>query len=172
MYKRIALAVAAVMLMTSAATAGNEVLGFQAHPRICALAQRPAGPDNWTMSLNGGADFTYEWLLIGADFTLHDILQEAEVYPFDSTFTAKAGIYHDDQMGKLFSIPAEPYFLFIVARPEGPHRWSPGFEGGVNFIVDPLYIGANYSVRDAWLDDDKNAYPWDGEFGLGVGARW
>jgi len=68
-------------------------LGVPTHPYTAITLSRPSGPDDWSTGFEAGVEFDIEPIWIGIEYTLHDILDETEVYEWDGTFSLKAGLY-------------------------------------------------------------------------------
>lgn len=162
---------------------GHEIFGLETHPYVGLTALRPSSSDDdatggeivsesWTVGLVAGVDVDVEPFWVGASYDLFDVLDEENSYPFDGAFTVHLGLYRGDSTGSLYDLKAEPYVAITLTRPSGPDEWSTGFEGGVEFLLEPLYIGAEYELHDILTDDEDEVYPFDGTFTLSVGAYW
>jgi len=147
---------------------GYGVLGLTVRPYAHVLAQRPSGPDDWSMGLGGGAKIEWQPIWGAVEYTFHDVLDDWDTFPYDGTFTAKLGVYKAP--AKDARVVASPHAAFIIARPTGPDDWSPGFEAGVEFILDPIYLGLDYTLRDIFLGKNDEVYDWDSELALGLGV--
>lgn len=172
--KTLVLALAAVLFMATAAVAEtrptHRFLGLDTHPYAALEATRPSGPDTWSVGFAAGVEIDIDPFWIGLDYQLHDALDTEELYGWDGTFTTFLGLYKGDGDSKLFTVPTYPYAGFVLARPSGPDQWSPGFVAGLEVDLNPLFVAVDYTLRDILSEDE--AYPWDGEFALKLGAYW
>jgi hypothetical protein len=150
----------------------HDLLGLDTHPYVAIAFDRTSGDDaQWTAGVTGGVEVDFDPFWIGLGYTLHDILTEDQVVPWDGTAFAKLGLYQGG-IGSLGSVPTYVHAAVVAAVPTGPDKLSLGFESGFEFDLDPIYGGLTYTLRDIWLDDDDEVYPWDGEFGVQVGMYW
>lgn len=183
MFKRIALALVALTMAVPAladekadklderSRPEHEVLGIQTHPYIAMTFDRTSGSHaQWTTGITGGVEVDYDPVWLGIGYTLHDVLSEVQVVPWNGTAFAKLGLYQGG-IGHLGSVPTYVHAAVVLAVPTGPDQLSLGFESGFEFDVDPIYAGLSYTLRDTW-DDDDESYPWDGEFGIQLGLYW
>jgi hypothetical protein len=150
----------------------RELWGVATHPYIEFNSDRTSGDHAaWTNGVTAGVELATDPLWLGLGYTLHDILAEREVVPWDGTAFAKLGLYQGG-LGNLGSVPTYIHAAVVLAVPTGPDKLALGVEAGFEFDVDPLYAGLRYTVRDTWVDDDDAVYPWNGELGVAVGLYW
>lgn len=150
----------------------RELLGIATHPYIEFNSDRISGSEaQWTNGISAGVEVDVAPFWIGLGYTMHDILSEVQVVPWDGTAHAKLGLYQGG-LGKLGSVPTYIHAAVVFAVPTGPDKLSLGVEAGFEFDIDPIYAGLRYTQRDTWVGDDDEVYPWDGEFGASMGIYW
>jgi hypothetical protein len=150
----------------------HEVLGLETHPYIEFNSDRTSGNEAaWTTGVSAGVEVDLDPFWLGIGYTLHDVLAEVQVVPWDGTAYGKLGLYQGG-VGQLGSVPTYIHAAVVLAVPTGPDKLSLGFETGFEFDLDPLYAGVRYTLRDIWVGDDDEVYPWDGEFGIQIGTYW
>jgi hypothetical protein len=150
----------------------HEILGLTTHPYVEFNSDRVSGHDaQWTNGVSAGVELDFGTPWLGLGYTLHDILSERQTVPWDGTAFAKLGLYQGG-IGSLGSVPTFVHAAVVLAVPTGPDKLSLGVEAGFEFDVDPIYAGLRYTLRDTWVGDDDEVYPWDGEFGVAVGLYW
>lgn len=157
---------------------GHDLWGLEVHPYVGLIALRPTGSDsadavseNWTIGLTAGVDVDLEPFWVGASYDLYDVLDDDGSYPFDGAFALHLGLYRGNADPDA-EIPIEPYAAITLTRPSGPDEWSTGFEAGIEFLLDPLYLGGEYELHDVLTSERDEVYPFDGTFTLSVGCYW
>ena len=150
----------------------HEIWGVETHPYVEFNSDRTSGSNaQWTNGVSAGVKFEFDPLWLGLGYTLHDVLSEVQVVPWDGTAYGKLGLYQGG-IGDLGSVPTYVHAAVVLAVPTGPDKLSLGVEAGFEFDVDPIYAGLRYTLRDTWVEDDDEVYDWDGEFGVQVGLYW
>lgn len=150
----------------------REVLGIETHPYIEFNTDRVSGhAAQWSVGASAGVEVDADPFWLGLGYTLHDVLSDVQVVPWDGTAYAKLGLYQGG-IGRLGSVPTFVHAAVVLAVPTGPDKLSLGVEAGFEFDIDPIYAGLRYTQRDTWVSDDDEVYPWDSELGVLIGLYW
>ena len=147
----------------------HDVFGIEVHPFAAFEFQRLAEVAEWSPALTSGVEIDWDPIWFGASYSFHDVLSDREAVPWDGTLILRLGLYQGG-LGTLGSVPTYVHAAVAVARPSGPDRWSPGFEGGLELDMEPIYIGFAYMVHDVGMDDD--VYSWDATTAISLGCYW
>jgi hypothetical protein len=150
----------------------RDLWGIETHPYIEFNSDRTSGNNAaWTNGVSAGVELEWDPLWLGIGYTLHDVLSEQQIVPWDGTAYGKLGFYQGN-IGDLGAVPTYFHAAVVLAVPTGPDKLSLGVEAGFEFDVNPLYAGLRYTLRDTWVDDNEELYDWDGELGIALGLFW
>lgn len=147
----------------------HDLWGLETHPYIALNYDRVSSDTAaWTAGVTGGVEVDFDPFWIGVGYTVHDVLSDIQVVPWDGTAFGKLGLYQGG-LGNLGQVPTYFHAAAVLAVPTGPDKLALGFEAGFEFDFQPIYAGLSYTLRDTWIDDDDEVYPWDNEFGVQLG---
>lgn len=141
---------------------------FVAHGAM--QVSQPFDVRQWGVGFEGGVEMNFSpaYLIIRGE--LADILDDSETYPYNGRMVMVLGTYVTNEESVMFGLPTAAYGGFQVSQQFNLREWAMGFEAGLEFDMDPGYMGVRLELFDVLTGDEDEVYGMDGRVAFVIGG--